>query len=143
MKLRQTIVASMVAFSVAGPTAGPAAAEDSVGRGSAVSLGASLVVGSVAGWAVFEGSEFTVKAIQASGDGVVLVLQGASGAVETSAKVAGDAVQAASVGVGSSVKVVAESTGYALIGSGVLLAFVPNEIGRALLHSARHERRAP
>jgi ribosomal protein L7/L12 len=138
MKPKQKIVASLMVLSIAGLAALPATAEDSVGRASAASLGASLVGVSVAGWAAYEGSEFTVKAIQASADGVVLVLQGASGAVETSAKVAGDAIQAASVGVGTSVEVVAQSTGHALLASGVLLAFVPNEIGRALLHHSRY-----
>ena len=134
MKFKQMAVAGLVSLAVAGPVV----AEDSVQRASEASLGASLLTASVAGWVVYEGSEFTVKAVQASADGVVLVLQGASGAVETSAKVSGDAVRAASVGIGTSVKVVAESTGYALIGAGVLLAFVPNEIGRALLHHNRY-----
>jgi hypothetical protein len=137
MKFKQTIVASLLFLAIAAP----AAAEDSVERSSTVSLGASLLTASVASWVVYEGSEFTVKAVQSSADGVVLVLQGASGAVETSAKVSQDAVQAGSVGVGTSVKVVAESTGYALVASGVLLAFVPNEIGWSLLYSARHDRR--
>ena len=141
MKLRHSIVTALVALSVAGPGVGPAVAGDSVERASDASLGASLVVGSVVGWAAYEGSEFTVKAIQASGDGLVLALQGASAAIEASAEVTSEAAQAASVGVGTSVKVVAELTGYALVGSGVLLAFVPNELGRALLHSARHDRR--
>jgi hypothetical protein len=116
----------------------PAAAGDSVERASAASIGASLLTASVTGWVVYEGSELIVKAVQSSADGVVLVLQGASGAMETSAKVSSEVVQAASVAVGTSVKVVAESTGYALLASGVLLAFVPNEIGRALLHNARY-----
>jgi len=137
MKIKQTMVAGLMALSLAG-LAGPAPADESVSRASGASLGALLVAGSVAGWTAYQGSEFTIKAMQASGDGVVLVLQGVSGAVETSAKVAGDVAQAASVGVGTSVKVVAEATGYALLASGVLLAFVPNEIGRALLHHARY-----
>lgn len=141
MKFRHSIVAALMALSVAGPGLSPAVAGDSVERASAASLGASMAAGAVVGWAAHEGSEFTVKAVQASVDGVVLVLQGASRAVEISASVAKEAAEAASVAVGTSVKVVAESTGYALVGSGVLLAFVPNEIGRALLYSARHERR--
>lgn len=138
MKFRHRVFAPMIGLSVLAS----AAANDSVTRASEVSVGASMLTVSAAGWIVYSGSELTVNAIQASGDGVVLVLQGASGAVETSARVSRDAVQAASVGVGTSVKVVAESTGYALVAAGTLLAFVPNEIGRALLHSARHDRRA-
>jgi hypothetical protein len=137
MKIRQATLAAIISLSAIAPAAG----EDSATRASAASIGASLLAASAAGWVVYSGSELTVKAVQASGDGVVLVLQGASGALETSARVSADAAQAASVGVGTSVKVVAESTGYALIASGTLLAFVPNEIGRALLHSARHDGR--
>ncbi len=138
MKFRHAMFASLIGLSVLAPVA----ANDSVTRASEASVGASLLAASVAGWIVYSGSELTVKAVQDSGDGVVLVLQGASDAVGTSARVSGDAVQAASVGVGTSVKVVAESTGYALIAAGTLLAFIPNEIGRALLHSARHDTRA-
>ena len=141
MKFKQKMVAGLIVVAMAGTGASPVAAEDSVTRASGASIGASLLVGSAAGWTAYQGSEFTVKAVRASGDGVELILQGASGAIETSAKVSGEAAHAASVGVGTSVKVVAESTGYALIGAGVLLAFVPNDIGRALLHSARHDRR--
>lgn len=137
MKIKQAIVASLMAITATGLSL-PSAAADSVGHASAASVGSSLVAGSVVGWTAFHGSEFTVKAIEASGDSVVLVLQGASGAVETSAKIAGDVAQAASVGIGTSVKVVALSTGYALFATSVLIAFVPNAIGRNLLHHERH-----
>ncbi len=118
--------------------ASPARADDSVQRVSAVSVGASVITGSAIAWTAYEGSELVIKAVRASGDGVVLVLQGASGMVEASAQVTGEALHAASVGVGTSVQVVAESTGTALVASGMLLAFVPNELGRALLHHARY-----
>lgn len=136
MKIKQSIVAGLMAITFAGLSL-PAVA-DSVGHASAASVGSSLLAGSMVGWTAFHGSEFTVKAIEASGDGVVLVLQGASGAVETSAKIAGDVAQAASVGIGTSVKVVALSTGYALFAASVLIAFVPNAIGHNLLHHERH-----
>jgi hypothetical protein len=142
MTLKKTFLAGLVLAAITGTQTGPAAAEDSVTRASVTSIGGSLLVGSVVGWTAYQGSELTVKAVRASGDGVELILQGASAAVETSAMVSGEAAHAASVGVGTSVKVVAESTGYALIGAGVLLAYVPNEIGRTLLHNARHDRRA-
>jgi|SRR6185436_1671359 hypothetical protein len=142
MKIKRNVLAGLIVLAMAGASASPAKAEDSVTRDSAASIGASLLVGSVVGWTAYQGSEFTVKAVRASGDGLELILQGASAAVETSAMVSGETARAAGVGVGTSVKVVAESTGYALVGAGVLLAFVPNEAGRALLHSARHERRA-
>lgn len=135
---KQRITAALLAFSLFGMAAGPVLAEDSVQRASTASLGASLMTASAAGWIAYAGSELTVKAVEASGEGAVIVLRGASNAVETSAKVSGEALQASGVVVGSSVRVVAESTGYALIASGRLLAFVPNEVGRALLHDARY-----
>lgn len=134
MKFRNAIFASLISLSAMAP----ATAGDSVERASATSVGASLLAGSVVAWTAYQGSEFTVKAVRASGEGVELILQGASGAIETSAKVSGEAARAASVRVGTSVRVLAESTGYALLASGVLLAFVPNEIGRSLLHHARY-----
>jgi len=142
MTFRRKLLAQLIVVAMAGTAMSPALADDSVSRASATSIGGSLLVGSVVGWTAYQGSELTVKAVRVSGDGVELILQGASGAIETSANASADAIHASSIGVGSSVKVVAESTGYALIGAGVLLAFVPNEIGRALLYSARHERRA-
>jgi len=134
MNFRHAVLASLIGLSAIAP----AAADDSVTSASAASIGASLLTASAVGWTAYSGSEFTVKAVQASGDGLVLVLQSASSAAETSARVSAEAVQAASVGVGTSVRVVAESTGYSLMAAGKLLAFVPNEIGRALLHHARY-----
>ena len=134
MYTKGIFVASLLSLAAAVP----AAAEDSVQRASAASALSAVVAVSAAAWTVYQGSEFTVKAVRASGEGVELVLQGASGAIETSAKVSGEAVRTASVGVGTSVRVVAESTGYALMAGAALLAFVPNEIGRGLLHNARY-----
>lgn len=138
MTFKRKLLARLILLAIAGTAMLPARAEDSVARASATSIGASLLVGSVAGWTAYQGSEFTVKAIRASGDGVELALQGASGALETSAKISTEAAQAASVGVGTSVRVVAEITGYALMAAGSLIAFVPNEIGRALIHHSRY-----
>lgn len=134
MKLKQTLIAALFALSAATP----AAAQDSMERGSAASVSASLAAGYSAAWIAHQGAELTVRAIRTSANGLELSLQGASAAIETSALVAKGAVEAASVGVGTSVQVVAESTGYALVASGILLAFVPNEVGRALLHHSRH-----
>ena len=138
MIFKRRILTGLILAAIAGSVSVPVSAQDSVTRASATSIGASLLVGSVAGWTAYQGSEFTVKAVRASGAGVELVLQGASGAIETSAKVSAGAAQAASVAVGTSVRVVAESTGYALMAAGILIAFVPNEIGRALIHHSRY-----
>ncbi|MBI1942325.1 MAG: hypothetical protein HYS35_01565 [Betaproteobacteria bacterium] len=134
MKLSPSLLVALIGLS---PLA-PAAAQDSVGRASAASVEASVQTGASAAWIAHAGSEFTVHALRTSAQGVELSLRSASGAVETSAIVAGDLAEAASVGIGTSVRVVVDSTGTMLIAAGRVLAFVPNEIGRALLHRARH-----
>lgn len=134
MKRKHSLIAALFAFSAATP----AVAQDSMERGSAASVGASLAAGYSAAWIAHQGAELTVRAIKSSANGIELSLQGANAAIETSVLVARDVIESASVGVGTSVQVVAESTGYALLASGILLAFVPNEVGRALLHHSRH-----
>jgi hypothetical protein len=115
-----------------------ASARDSLERGSAASVGGSMVVGSVAALSAIEASELTVKAVQASAQGTVLVLQRASDGAEFSVRTASELGQAIGVSVGSAVQVVAESTGHVLVASGKVLAFIPNELGRALLHHSRY-----
>lgn len=134
MTIRKTLVAMVLSVAAAMP----AAARDSVEDGSSASVAMSVMAVAVPVWAAHQGSEFVVRAVNATAKGVELSLQGVSGAIETSATIATEVAEAASVGVGTSVRVVAESTGHALVASGVLLAFVPNEIGRALLHHSRH-----
>lgn len=133
-----TIRKALIAVLISASAAMPAVARDSVEDGSSASVAMSVMAVAVPAWAAHQGSEFVVRAVNATAKGVELSLQGVSGAIETSATIARDAAEAASVGVGTSVRVVAESTGYALVASGVLLAFVPNEMGRALLHHSRH-----
>lgn len=133
-----TIRKALIAMVVSVAAAMPAAARDSVEDGSSASVAMSVMALAVPVWAAHQGSEFVVRAVNATAQGVELSLQGVSGAIETSATIATEVAEAASVGVGTSVRVVAESTGHALVASGVLLAFVPNEIGRALLHHSRH-----
>lgn len=134
MIIRKALIAVLLSTAAAMP----AAARDSVEDGSSVSVAMSVMAVAVPVWAAHQGSEFVVRAVNATAKGVELSLQGVSGAIETSATIAAEVAEAASVGVGTSVRVVAESTGHALVASGVLLAFVPNEIGRALLHHSRH-----
>jgi len=134
MTIRKALIALLLSTAVAMP----AAARDSVADGSSASVALSVLAVAVPAWAAHQGSEFVVRAVNATAKGVELSLQGVSGAIETSATIARELAEAASVGVGTSVRVVAESTGYALVASGVLLAFVPNEMGRALLHHSRH-----
>ena len=134
MKPGNTMLAVLISLS----NLAPAAAQDSVERGSAASVGASIAAGSGIAWIAHQGSEFTVKAIKATANGFELSLQGASAAIETSATVTKEALESASVALGTSVKVVADASGYALVAAGRMIAYVPNEAARALLHRTRH-----
>lgn len=83
------------------------------------------------------GAVFTVAAVQVSAAGTVLLLRGASEAVEASVTVAASSAAAVSVATGAVVSVSACSAGWVLSTAGRAIAFIPNEIGRALLHDER------
>jgi hypothetical protein len=133
MKCKAIFLASMLAAQAAVP-----ARADSLEQASAASFAASALTAASVGWVAHEGSQFTVNALDASGETVVLSLHGVGNSLETTARISQQAAQAASVGVGTSVSVLAESIGYALMASGTLLAFIPNEAGWALIYHARH-----
>ena len=83
------------------------------------------------------GALLTVVAVEASADGVVCVLQGASDGARASLKLAGLAVGGASIAVGTVVTVTALGAGLPLSAAGQAIAFIPNADGAALLHSHR------
>lgn len=99
-------------------------------NGSAEILGGSILSVAAAGSVVVIG-------VQASAEGVVLVLQGAGEASTATVRLSANAARGLSVAAGTVLDVVATSTGHVLVLSGKALAFVPNELGKALLH---HER---
>ena len=138
MRIHKLLAVALASLSLSALPVLSANAADSVENASASSALASVLVPTSAAWVAYQGSSFTVKSLEVSGEGVKLVLQGVSTGIETSATIAKEAASAASVGVGTSVRVVTESTGYALLASGILMAFVPNEIGRGLIYHARH-----
>ncbi len=83
------------------------------------------------------GAVLTVKAVEASANGVVLVLERASDGARASVELAGRGLAGLAIGVGAVV-------GCSVIGAGVVLsvasdaiAFIPNALGRALLHDER------
>jgi len=96
---------------------------------------AMVVAGSLL--SVAAAGSVVVAGVQASGDGVALVLEGASAAGTATVRLSGQAVRGLSIATGTVLQVVATSTGHVLVLSGKALAFVPNELGKALLH---HER---
>jgi len=97
---------------------------------SAMVIGGSLLSVAAAGSVVVVG-------VQASAEGVALVLEGASQAGSATVRLSGQAARGLSIATGTVLEVTATSTGHLLVLSGRVLAFVPNQLGQALLHSAR------
>jgi hypothetical protein len=84
-----------------------------------------------------DGSELVVKAIEASTDGTVYVLERASDGAQVSVTVVSGAVAAASASVGATVAVSVIAAGTVISVAGEVLAFIPNAVGRALLYNQR------
>ena len=103
------------------------------GFGSVLVVGGSLSAVAASGAAV-------ITAVEAVGESVVIVLEGASGMAQASIRLSGDAAHHASLTTGRGIMVIARSTGYVLIASGEVIAFIPNEAGKALVHHSRSGR---
>lgn len=103
-----------------------------VGMASAASTVTAGVVAIPAALSV-TGAVLTVKAVQASAQGTVYLLERASDGAQVSIEVAGRAAHAAGTVVVCSVI----GAGVVLSAAGEAIAFVPNALGRALLHNER------
>lgn len=129
--------------------AGPAHAQSETSQALSLLPVASVVIGAsaVAGAsqavvalpvALSEGgARLTVKAVKASANGTVYVLERASDGAVASIELSANAVGLASVGVGTIVTTSVIGAGVVLSVAGEVLAFIPNAIGRALLHNER------
>jgi hypothetical protein len=136
MNVKKLVLAGLIGLALAAP-----AAAQSVARGSnesvEASVGASAITASAIGWVAHAGSEFTVKAIKTTAQGIELTLQGASTAIETSAVITKEAFESAAIGIGTSIKALADGSGYTLVAAGRVIAYVPGEMARALLHRSK------
>lgn len=133
MKQRLICALLLAAACVSGPAlARGGASEASVMLPAASGL---VVLGSMSMLAGSAG--VVVTAVEAAGEGTVLVLKGVSNGATASVRLSGEAARAASVAAGTVVEVSAYATGYLLVASGKAIAFVPNEIGTAMLHHSR------
>ena len=113
-----------------------ASAADPSAPSKAISeLTGSVVLGSIVAVAV-TGSA-VVESVNAVGDGIEIVLEGAGQASRATVHLSGAAARGLSIVAGTVVQVVALSAGQALVLSGKVIAFIPNEVGQALLHHAR------
>lgn len=103
-------------------------------------VGGSAVAGSVVAVPLalsVTGAVLTVSAIEASANGVVLVLERASDGAQASVELAGRGLAGLAVGVGTVVGCSVIGTGVVLSVASEAIAFIPNTLGRALLHDER------
>ena len=107
-----------------------------VGAASVAGAAASTVVAIPVALAV-SGAVLTVKAIEASAHGTVIVLERASDAATASVELGAAAAGGIALSVGASVVTTVFASGVILSAAGEVLCFIPNAIGRALLYNER------
>ncbi len=147
--MRTSIAGTLAALALLGAASLPARAQSEAASalslmpvasayvaGSAASAAAGALVVLPAALSV-EGAVLTVRAVEASANGTVYLLERASDGARVSVEVSGRAVSAAAYGVGQAVLCSVIGTGVILSAAGEVLAFVPNALGRALLHNER------
>jgi uncharacterized membrane protein len=83
------------------------------------------------------GAVLLVKAVQATAQSTVYVLERASDGAQASVEILGKGIAGASVVAGTAVTVSVISAGVVLSAAGEAIAFIPNAVGRALLHNER------
>ena len=114
-----------------------AAASENLSKGSQnLSQGSAVVVAGSMSMLVASG-QVVVASVETVGEGIVIVLKGASEAGGASIQMSTQAAKGLSLAAGTVVNVVALSTGHMLVLSGKAIAFIPNELGKALLHHSK------
>ncbi|MBB5367222.1 MULTISPECIES: hypothetical protein [unclassified Janthinobacterium] len=114
-----------------------AAASENMSKGSQnLSQGSAVVVGGSLSMLVASG-QVVIASVETVGEGIVIVLKGASDAGGASIQMSAQAAKGLSLAAGTVVNVVALSTGHMLVMSGKAIAFIPNELGKALLHHSK------
>ncbi|MDO8034520.1 hypothetical protein [Janthinobacterium sp. SUN128] len=128
---------SLLTLSVAAPGLVHAAASENLSKGSQnLSQGSAVVVAGSMSMLVASG-QVVVASVETVGEGIVIVLKGASEAGGASIQMSTQAAKGLSLAAGTVVNVVALSTGHMLVMSGKAIAFIPNELGKALLHHSK------
>ena len=128
---------SLLTLSVAAPALVHAAASENLSKGSQnLSQGSAVVVAGSMSMLVASG-QVLVASVETVGEGIAIVLKGASEAGGASVQMSTQAAKGLSLAAGTVVNVVALSTGHMLVLSGKAIAFIPNELGKALLHHSK------
>lgn len=103
-------------------------------------VGGSAVAGSLAAVPLalsVTGAVLTVRAVEASANGVVLMLERASDGARASVELVGRGLAGLAIGVGTVLGCSVVGTGVVLSVASEAIAFLPNALGRALLHDER------
>ena len=145
--MKKLVPALVLTLALAAAGIGPALAH---GDASALSSLSALPVASIVGGSAVAGSVvavplalsvtgamLTVTAIEASANGVVLVLERASDGAKASVELVGRGLAGLAIGVGSVMGCSVIGTGVVLSVASEAIAFIPNALGRALLHDER------
>ena len=147
--LRRATAAVLCASAVLMAATAPAVAQSEVSVGLSMLPIASVVgTASVAGAAASTvaavplalsvgGAVLTVKAVEASARGTVIVRERARDAATVSVEVASAVAGGVVLSVGATVVTTVIASGVILSAAGQAIAFIPNAIGRALLHDER------
>lgn len=106
----------------------------SVAVGASTAVGASVAVPAVL---LATGAVFTVRVVEASARGTLVVLERASDGTRLSLEFAGRAARDMSIVTGAMVTCSVIGAGVVLSVAGEVIAFVPNAIGRALTYNER------
>ena len=142
---RRGVVAALCAGALLATTGAQAQSEAS----AAVSLlpvasvvGSAYVAGAAASTVVaipavllVSGAVLTVKAVEASARGTVIVLERASDGARASIELGAAAAGGVALSVGATVVTTVIASGVVLSAAGEALCLIPNAIGRALLYS--------
>ncbi|WP_211461096.1 hypothetical protein [Collimonas silvisoli] len=124
-----------VALSLCGAlVANQSFAQSTVSDMSAISVVASVVAPA---YFISEGGEYLVKGVEASGNGMLYVLEKVGTGVRGSVTVTANASGAVSVSVGEVISVTASSAGMLLVSAGRVLAIIPSELGKSLMKSKK------
>lgn len=145
--MKRIVAGLLAALTLAAAVIVPAHAH---GEASALSSLSALPLASIVGGSAVAGSlvavplalsvtgaMLTVTALEASANGVVLVLERASDGAQASVELLGRGLAGLAIGVGSVVGCSVIGTGVVLSVASEAIAFIPNALGRALLHDER------
>lgn len=83
------------------------------------------------------GSVLTVKTIESTARGTVVVFERASDGARVSVTLGSELAKGSAVALGSVAVTTAIATGLILSVAGEVIAFIPNELGKSLLHNQR------